>query len=250
MKYKDFSLNTWNQIQNLTEKVLNESPGPHYAAFDADGTLWDMDMGEAFFDFQIKKCGLKGLPPDPWQYYNHEKEFGDTRKAYLWLAQINKGQTLKQVHAWAKQCKQEIPNIPLFPAQQKLIEYFQSKSVEIFIVTASVKWAVEPAADLYGIDYAHVMGIETETTDGIVTDKQKGNITWREGKAERILQMTGGKKPFFACGNTMGDFHLLECASEIRLAVASHNESEELFKTETQLTEEAQKRHWLHHRFR
>ncbi|MGE0631494.1 MAG: HAD family hydrolase [Pseudobdellovibrionaceae bacterium] len=249
MKYKDFSQSTWTQIKTLIEKTTASSPGPHYAAFDADGTLWDMDMGEAFFEYQINHCGLANMPADPWAYYQHEKEHGDTRKAYLWLAQINSGKTLEQVHDWSKDCLRRIPEVPVFPAQQKLIQYLQSLKVEIFVVTASIKWAVEPAAGLYGIDYDHVLGIETEVESGIVSERQKGLITWREGKAQKIKEVTGGKSPILACGNTMGDFHLLSIASPVSLAVSAAPKDHELYKTESELREKARENGWLSHSF-
>jgi len=73
-------------------------------------------------------------------------------------------------------------------------------------------------------------------------------MTYREGKAEAILKHTQ-QKPFFASGNTMGDFELLKSATHLSLAVGAAIPSHELWKTESQLRDEAQKNHWQIHRF-
>jgi HAD superfamily phosphoserine phosphatase-like hydrolase len=247
-EYKDFSLEIWKTIQHTVENHIVDNRGPYYAAFDADGTLWDIDAGETFFEYQINHCNLKELPKDPWKHYHDWKE-KDPRAAYLWLASINKGQTLEQVRIWARQCAKMQNAWPLFEPQKKLINYLKEKNVRVFIVTASVKWAVEPFADLLGLHYDDVQGVETEVVSGVVTEKQKGEITWREGKAQRILRRTQGVRPIIASGNTMGDFQLLESAELLRLAVSSVPQGHENFETESILAAEAKSKGWLSHRF-
>jgi HAD superfamily phosphoserine phosphatase-like hydrolase len=245
MKYKNFPQEFWTQFRKCLEQELASTPNP-VAAFDADGTLWDADLGENFFRWQIAHSGLK-LPKNPWEHYRHEKESGDTRKAYLWLAQINAGHSISQVRTWAKQA---LGKPALFPEMQKLIQELQAAKVEIFVITASVKWAVEPGAELYGIDQDHVLGIETEVNDeNIVQSTQKGLITWREGKPAALLARTKGQKPFLCGGNTMGDFALLESASRLRLAVGAAPEDHELWATESKLRQEAAAKNWFSHRF-
>lgn len=248
MKYKDYSPETWQHITTQVEKAMAENPGPYYAAFDADGTLWDMDMGESFFDYQINHCPLKGLPEDPWKYYTDHKEI-NTREAYLWLAQINEGHSLDDVRQWSKDNFEKL-NVPVFPAQQKLITFLKEKGVTVYIVTASIKWAVEPAASLYGLSYDNVFGVETEIQGGKVGRQQKGVITWREGKKDKILEATKGKAPLLASGNTMGDYWLLDCASHVKLAVTGADPTRvELYESEVELQIAATEAGWISHKF-
>ena len=53
----------------------------------------------------------------------------------------------------------EYGNVPVFNHQKALIRYLKSKKVKVFIVTASVKWAVEGAAFLVGLKPDDVIGI-------------------------------------------------------------------------------------------
>ena len=248
MKHKSWPTKIWTQIESALELELQSGTGRPVAAFDADGTLWDFDLGESFFQYQIKKKLLPNLPPHPWQHYREWKESGDPRPAYLWLAQINKGHPIKEIRTWAENCVREHSPLPIFPDQKKLIEYLLSKKVEVFVVTASVAWAVEPGAERLGVPIENVIGVKTKVKKGIISDEPDGAITYREGKLHALLDITNGKKPFLAAGNTMGDLALLE-SSKISLAVGAAKEDHELFATEERLRQEAQARNWLIHRF-
>lgn len=246
MKYKDYSDDIWTRINATLDHVLKQDPAP-VAAFDADGTLWDLDLGETFFHHQIDNK-LVSLPPHPWSHYEQMKA-ENPQKAYLWLAQICQGYSLEQVQQWAQDGITAASPLPLFLEQKRLIDLFVAKGVQIFIVTASVKWAVEPGAEIMGLSKDHVLGIETQVQNGLVTDQQKGPITYREGKVAALLERTQGKYPFFASGNTMGDFKLLESATHLRLAVSAASRDDKIFRTESELQQNAEQRAWMTHRF-
>jgi HAD superfamily phosphoserine phosphatase-like hydrolase len=252
MKYKNFSQDIWQQIKVALREEKKTNPTP-VAAFDADGTLWDTDLGESFFKYQIKHNLLPeifgSLKKDPWRHYRDWKESGDPRPAYLWLAQINQGLPLATIQKWAEENVASLSPLPIFEDQKKLIEFFLQENCRVFIVTASIKWAVEPGAKRLGISAKDVLGIETRIENGIITTLQSGDITYREGKLTAILKATGGVKPFFATGNTMGDFWLLEGATRVRLAVGAAGTGHELRPAEEKLHEEALARGWLVHRF-
>ena len=245
----EFTPELWSLLTSRLEAVAGESKGPLIAAFDADGTLWDADAGETFFDWQIHHSGLRSLPADPWSEYLRLKK-PDPRVAYVWLAQISAGHSLSEVRQWASRCFSERAPWPVFVSQKRLIDFMRGLGFEIFVVTASVKWAVEPVAALVGIDHDHVVGVETEVVNGIVTSTPRLPITWRSGKAEGLLARTGGVRPVFASGNTVGDIALLDCATTLQLAVCTQNKPGSLFDEETKLWQEASQRQWPRHAFR
>ncbi len=244
-----FNTILFNDLQSHTEEVLQQTPGPHYAAFDADGTLWNEDIGEQFFQYQIDNCQLSTLKDkDPWDYYLTTKAADPTR-AYLWLAQINVGQPLARVRTWAKQASDR-KKIQIFESQKKWISWLRKKNVGIFIVTASVQWAVEPMAHKMGVDLDHVLGIRTRVDHkGLVTDRQEGPITWREGKVQALLNRTRGIPPVFACSNTYGDVPLLEISLGDKLCIQTQTEKKPLNTEEEKLRFYAEKRKWKTHHF-
>jgi phosphoserine phosphatase len=246
MKYKDFSPDLISEISSALK--LQKAEGKKLvAAFDADGTLWDTDIGEAFFDYLIKTKKVR-LPQNPWNFYLDLKN-KKAVEAYYWLCEILEGLPLSLVKTWAKEAIDLQHPIPIFPQQQKLIEFFQSNQVEIYVVTASVKWSVEPAAALLGITPSHVLGIATTiTAEGLVTKNRMLPPTYREGKPQVLIQHTNGVLPFFCCGNSMGDKDLLEIA-RLKLAVSSSANQPGLKDSESELQDYALKNRWLRHSF-
>ncbi|MEK7357730.1 MAG: haloacid dehalogenase-like hydrolase [Bdellovibrionota bacterium] len=244
----EFSPELWSRLHAILDQADRDGV-PKIAAFDADNTCWDSDAGETFFDWQIHNSGLPGLPADPWARYKELKK-PDPRIGYVWLAQISAGQTLAQVRAWATRCLAQVSPWPVYQSQKKLIAELHRRGYEVFIVTASIKWAVEPFAALVGVDFDHVLGIETEVVGDIVTDRPVLPMTWREGKAEGLLKRTGGVRPVLACGNTLGDTAMLALATHAQLAVCTQDRPSGLFDEETKLWVEARERGWLTHAFR
>lgn len=247
MKYKKYPTQFWTQIKDTTKKLQDQGQ-QLVAAFDADGTLWDTDLGENFFHYTIDQR-LVSLPQSAWNHYLEMKKVNnDPRSAYLWLAQIYKGQPLVQVQKWAEEALQSIQPLAVFPEQKELIDFLKSESVQIQIITASIKWAVEPGAKFLGLTSDDVIGVETHVRDQIVTDEQKGIITYKKGKVEALAQKIG-KNPFLAAGNSEGDLDLLESSTHIKLAVSAANRDDKLFRTEHNLQQIAEQNKWLHHRF-
>lgn len=235
--------------EELISKIntLAKFSGPKIAAFDADGTLWDNDFGEQFFQYQIDHCDLNSLKNiDPWDYYDTTKMI-DPPKAYLWLAQISARQKLSQVRLWAKDSLNHFTVKPFLP-QKNLIKFLKENNFKIYIVTASIKWAVEPGAHLMGLSEDDVIGIETEVENGVVTEKQKGPITWRQGKAEALLKATNGVRPLICSGNTYGDISLLELAQELKICIETQTEKNFLYEEEDKLRIYAKKHNWHIHK--
>jgi HAD superfamily phosphoserine phosphatase-like hydrolase len=251
MKYKSYPETFWKQLnETLAELKKNQSKtaDPLVALFDADGTLWDTDLGENLFHFTIDNR-LVELPPNPWEHYLElKKKNSDPRDAYLWLAQIYKGQSIDQVRKWADEALKTLQPFPVFDDQKKLIDTLNNSGVTIKIITASITWAVQPGARFLGLEDSSVIGVETVVKNGIVTDEKSGVITYRKGKVEGYNQ-NHSAIPFLAVGNSEGDVELLEYASHIKLAVSAANREDKLYKSEFQLQQIAKERHWHFHRF-
>lgn len=250
MSVNDYQVSFIKKIDSvLKEKTSQNCNEPLFAAFDADGTLWQDDVGELFFDYQIKNCSLN-LPEEPWHFYENLKSSGKYHEAYLWLAQINKGQTLAQVRNWAQDCfERNKQSFNFFGPQKVLIELLRSYGVEIYIVTASVKWGVEPFANYYNIDINHVLGVKTKVLDGLLSDIGEGYITCGEGKSQALLEHTKGIKPFLCAGNTLGDEALIALATHFPIAVTSYKLSHKFFKVEDKLQVKAHLHGWTCHQF-
>lgn len=240
MTVKPFSVPLKKQILDTIDSHLRRSPGPHYAAFDADGTLWDSDVGENFFQYQIDFCNLPSLKnKDPWAHYLNLKK-QHPPDAYRWLAQLCEPYPLEQIRSWAQESLKKFPLKVLEP-QKMLISELLKRNIQIFIVSASTHWAVEAATSVVGLPASSALGVQNT-----------GIVTWREGKREALLEKTKGIAPLFCSGNSSGDIHLLECASLLRLAVQTQRPGtthSNLFQDEQKLLTLARERQWLTHHF-
>ena len=167
----------------------------------------------------------------------------------MWLAQINAGQSLENVRKWSEQAFKEIEPNPIFSEQKKLIDLLKSHGAQIFIVTASIKWAVEPGARALGLSDEQVIGIETQVKDGIIGLEKVLPITYRQGKAEALLKKTSNQPPFICAGNTLGDYELLLSSTHLKLAVSAASRDDRLFKSENDLQTMATEKNWWRHRF-
>lgn len=248
MHYKPYPDSFWKTLETYLEnhKDVNHEL---IAAFDADGTLWDCDLGENFFQYQIDHK-LIPLPDQPFEHYLKLKKVdNDPRMAFAWLAQINKGVPVEQVRKWTQKAFNEIKPNPVFSEQKKLIELLNRYEIKSYIVTASIKWAVEAGAVAVGIPPERVIGVETEIQNDLITDIVKHPITYRQGKVDALKIFTQNKVPFLCSGNTMGDFELLSCASQFRLVVSAASLDERNYATELQLIQAAKNNNWFHHRF-
>lgn len=258
----EFSSALWQDIDTAIASAVQRANAQGVrplAAFDADGTLWDQDAGETFFQWQLDHCGFQGLPADPWSHYRNWKK-RDPHGAYGWLAQISSGVPLTTMRAWAKSCLHAHSPWPVFRSIQELFDRLNRAGVEVFVVTASVKWSVEPGAlEILGVPHSHVLGVETETVDvaghgPVITDLVKTPITYRQGKADALLRATGGRKPFLAAGNTIGDIALLETSTDIKLMIQSQSplvsEDPELAASEKKLRDHGRPLGWRLHAFR
>ncbi|MCX7977528.1 MAG: haloacid dehalogenase-like hydrolase [Bdellovibrionaceae bacterium] len=243
MHFKDFSKQIWDLIETLINSC---PPQERIAAVDADGTLWNTDLGENFFNWIIHEKKVP-LPKDPWEHYRKLKS-KDPCTAYLWLAQILADVELTKVQQWANCAVEQYPP-PIFPAMQRLVTLLHNSGFKVYVVTASVKWAVEPGANILGIPQDHVLGFATVIKNERVTGIQSGHSTYREGKAKALLEATGGIRPLLAFGNTPGDLFLLESAKAFAMAVSSAPSGSELFKSEMELQKIARERGWITHRF-
>lgn len=243
-------MNTSNFWESPLDKLLNEikdylasHEGPHYAAFDADGTCWFNDVGREVFLHQCQNV-YKGR----WTWDDYAKrEAEDVEEALWWMAEINQGRKPEDVIQDALDTMHERKSLKLIPSTKKLISFLKEHGVEVYIVTASVAWSVVPAAAEIGIDRAHVLGVETETDkNGLITLNRHIPLTWTHGKAEAILKATNGRAPMLCGGNSISDIYLLDTSCKFKMGIRSVDPDESLFDRENELMALCSERGWPH----
>ena len=191
------------------------------AAFDADGTLWSADVGEAF----LLHAGEQGLLPKwpkgraVWEEYERRLARGDLRHAFELCVTAFEGALDRDVAAWADAMVRPRWKDHLFPAMRELVASLQESEAEVWIVSASPAWTVIPGAKLLGIEAKHVIAaIPKLDADGRVTGEMGAPLPTQERKPEALLA-AAGRAPHLAVGNSTYDYPLLDSARALALLI-------------------------------
>jgi phosphoserine phosphatase len=193
------------------------------AAFDADGTLWGVDVSDELLEW-VDARGLVARPSgaESLKAWCDELCRVERAKGYAWAAAAYAGHPADEVAAWADAAFEATGRAQIHPQMAELVAVLQAAGVCVLVVSASPVWAVLPGARHLGIPDENVLAIEVERdTDGgqvRLTDRVRAPVTSSHGKVAR-LQAALGRPPFFAAGNTIDDLPMIEFATTFRLVV-------------------------------
>jgi HAD superfamily phosphoserine phosphatase-like hydrolase len=201
-------------VAALTAALEGSAAEPRrVAVFDADGTLWDKDIGEAFFRWQLaagklkRTCGDRDIHAIYEEYEERVRQ--DRARGYAWIVQLMAGLRLRDVQAWSDHVAWLWPNYrgPMVA----LVAWLRQRGIETWIVSASNQWTVRSLSPYVGIDPEKALGIRTAVRKGIITDEIVFPLTCNEGKVETIRQEIS-LGPLLAFGDSMGDLEMLSHA--------------------------------------
>ncbi len=135
------------------------------------------------------------------------------RFGYTWSATAYAGHTLEEVTQWAEASYAENIAPHRFAGMEALLQGLMAAGWDVFVVSASPRWAVLPGTDRIGVPRDRVLAIEVEIVDGRLTGRPRPGITQGPGKVTRI-QRDIGRVPVFGAGNSVDDLPMLRCVSE------------------------------------
>jgi phosphoserine phosphatase len=219
----------------LAERVRvagRELPGG-IALFDADGTLWREDAGEAFLRHLIS-LGWVQLPDgsDPWEAYERAVD-RDRASGYAYAAQLQVGLEVQRVDAEARRFAAGWLPPRLVADVLRLRELSESAGLSPMVVSASPLAIVVAAAPLAGFTRERCRGIELVVRDGRFTTEVVQPITYAAGK---VVAARKAGRIALACGDSLaGDLAMLE-AAQVAVVVAP--------KSGSPLSDIAQRRGW------
>jgi phosphoserine phosphatase len=190
------------------------------AVFDADGTLWREDAGEAFLRHLVSLGWVK-LPGggDPYEAYERAVD-RDRAAGYAYAAQLQAGLGVDAVGAEAERFARAWVPPRLIRQTLALRELCEQAGLVPLVASASALPIVLAAAPLAGIPRERCRGIEVRIHEGRFTADVVHPITYAAGK---IAAAQKAGRLALACGDSFtGDLPMLEAA---RVAVAVAPES-------------------------
>lgn len=176
------------------------------AAFDADGTLWADDVGEAF----LRALEADGtVPAGSWAEYERRLAL-DPSDAYGFAVTVMEGLRVGDVQERAAAFYGRFFEPRLFPETRSLLAALLDGGVRVAIVSASNLWLIEAAGRALGVRAA--TGVAVEVDRGRLTGRLVRPIPSGEGKPVWARELLGSP-PALAVGNGENDLPLLRSAS-------------------------------------
>jgi phosphoserine phosphatase len=99
---------------------------------------------------------------------------------------------------------------------------------DIWAVSGSSQWSVEPVFRRLGVPADHVIGIGLVCANGVYTPEVVTPIPVLEGKVDALRHHIPGQ-PVFVASDSVYDIPLLEYSSRLKLLVNSRNEASDSF---------------------
>lgn len=187
-------------------------PGTKLACFDADGTLWNEDIGEAFFRWLAagKLLPRRDCESDLWAEY--EARVDENRAmGYAWAVQSMGGILEADIVRWSDQMAAAWPNYR--PAMADLAKGMAESGFDVWIVSATNQWTVRAAAPKMNFDPEKVIAMQSAVENGVMTETMVEPLICNAGKVTAIQQKFG-RLPDISFGDSMGDFEMLSASRQ------------------------------------
>jgi phosphoserine phosphatase len=188
--------------------------------FDADGTLWTGDAGEAFFVWELENRKFAGdknaIARRLWQDYQ-AKQFSE-RNMWIAAATLQTGLSESEVQRWAREFFHDNFRSRVFPAMRSAIADFHRRGARVWIVSASHRWIIEAAADYLSVPRSNVVAISSGVSRGIITDHVIEPVPFQQGKVGAIMARIG-RKPSIVFSDSINDEPMLSLATELAVTI-------------------------------
>jgi phosphoserine phosphatase len=206
---------TDTQNPSLTESVLRLSP--RLAVFDCDGTLWSGDVGEGFFDWEMKRGVVSDEIVQGMRSRYAEYKAGKVSEDDMCgeMVTMHKGLREADVLRLARQYFDENFVSRIFPEMRRLVAELQASGCDVWAVSSSNEWVIREAMPHVGISQEKILAAAVEIEDGVVTDRLI-RVPSGIGKPKAILEVIG-RPPDAGFGNSKWDTEMLAIS---RYAVA------------------------------
>lgn len=221
----------------LDEHRRQRHSSPPILAFDADQTLWSGDIGCDVFAAQIRQAKFHDEVRPLFEAeltslgISHATELDTVPMARALLSEFEHGRyadapssvmmalafagySYSELSAFAREVVESVLherrlNAPI----QQILRWASSAEVESYIVSASLKAAVEVGAERFGIPADRVIAMVPRVEDGRCVLELDGGSVYGPGKVDAIERTVQGRTLIAAFGDSAGDVYMMRRAS-------------------------------------
>ena len=199
-----------NKPDEFIKAVMHEHP--KLAAFDCDGTLWDGDAGEGFFDWEIK-LGVIPNKTAQWarsRYADYKAGKVSEDDMCGEMVTLHNGMLEADLQRLAAQFFQERFVARIFPGMLELIGRLQKTGCEIWAVSSTNEWVIQAAVRYFHIPESNILAASVQIDEGTITDRLV-RVPSGAGKPQAIREVIK-RVPDAVFGNSRWDLDMLEMA--------------------------------------
>lgn len=203
-------------VNNDSSDILPEAPAQGLIVFDFDGTITTKDTFALFLRYYAGFLPwlLKIIQLLPVFASYKLGQIDRHRVKAAVIARFFKGQSEQDVENRAAQYAAEVIPPLIRPAAQSCFDSKKADIESLYICSASIAPYLRHWAEAQGLPTRHVLAVELEANDGVLTGNIKGYNVWGENKVRRIYDAFRSDKVQIkeAYGDTRGDRELLNAA--------------------------------------
>jgi len=147
---------------------------PRVAAFDCDGTLWSGDVGERFFEWELRAGEL--IPeimvrPLRERYAAYTRGEVDEIVMCGEMVTMHRGISEQRMMDAAAQFFDQFFVAQIFPEMRELVRRLRKNGCDVWAVSSSNEWVIRAGMKHFGIPENHVLATRAEVDNGIITDR-------------------------------------------------------------------------------
>jgi phosphoserine phosphatase len=116
-----------------------------------------------------------------------------------------------------------------------LIQALTAGGFEIWAISGSSLWSVEPVFASLGVPASRVIGIDLEVERGVLTDRALEPVPIREKKVE-AMRRHRTDRPLLVASDSRNDIPLLQHSSDLKVFVSSRRKDWTVFFTQGKVT--------------
>ncbi len=196
--------------QNFIEAVMRTRP--KLAAFDCDGTLWDGDAGEGFFDWEIKRSVIPQDLARAARARHAEYKAGKVSEDDMCgeMVTLHNGMLEEDLQRFAAEFFAEKFVRRIFPEMRELVDQLLRSGCEVWAVSSTNEWVIRSAVKYFGISEANILAAAVQIDEGTITDRLV-RVPSGPGKPQAIREVIK-RFPDAVFGNSRWDVDMLELA--------------------------------------
>jgi len=146
---------------------------PRVAAFDCDGTLWQGDSGETFFDWEIRGGLVTAEVGRAIRGRYAEYKAGKVSEDDMCAEMVTMHRGLEEKVVLKAATEFFDGSFPgrIFPEMRDLVHRLRSNGCDIWAVSSSNEWVIRAGMKQFGIPTDRILAGAVEIHDGVVTDR-------------------------------------------------------------------------------